>query len=120
MKTIADNDISLKQFWELPNTGPYVEHHTGKYLDKKTVDGCIYPKANLSSFGDDKVRNSVIFTARDKWFKRANHQNTQRFLDKMKKIIRQNRDFYRFRQDFPFSTRAVIGKPYIISKKDME
>ena len=29
-------------------------------------------------------------------------------------------NFYRFRQDFPFSTRAVIGKPHIISKKDTE
>jgi len=120
MKTISDDDTRLKHFWELPNTGPYVEHHSGKYLDKKVVDGCIYPRAILSSFGDDKVRNSVIFTPRDKWFNGANHQNTDRFLDKMKKIIRQNRDFYRFRQDFPFSTRAVIGKPHIISKKDTE
>jgi hypothetical protein len=118
MKTILDSDPNLKQFWELPNTGPYVEHHQGKYLDKKVVDGCIYPKAILSSFGDDKVRNSVIFTARDKWFNSANHTNTELFIDKMKKIIRQNRDFYRFRQDFPFSTRPVIGKPYVISKKD--
>lgn len=118
MQTIKDGSADLKKFWDLPNTGPYVEHNPGNFLGKKAVDGCIYPKADLSSFGDDKVKNSVIFTARDSWFNSSNHQNRDKFLDKMKSVIRQNRDFYRFRQDFPFSTRAVIGKPYIIKKKE--
>jgi hypothetical protein len=107
LKTMPEDDSRLKFRWELPHTGPFVTHHQTdqigwdggfiyKFLDKRSVDGCIYPKENINSFGMDKVGGSLIFSKRDNWFNKSDDKNKFRFDDKIRKMVKETPYYFSY------------------------
>jgi hypothetical protein len=81
----------------------------------------------MSRFGDDKLyKGSMLFSKKDNWFYESNHKNSTKLLDKMNHIIRNNKEFFRFKKinpadpntkDFVFSTKPLYSQFYPIIKK---
>jgi hypothetical protein len=119
MKEIPVTDSRLVGLDDLPNTGPFVVHHRAQYyrfLTKKMVDGIIYPRAILEMFKDDKLKGSVILTARDNWFNKSNHDNQHRWIQNLTNLVNKNKDFYKFKNDKLITTKHILSKPYFIEK----
>jgi len=98
LATIPLTDSRIVSRDQLPATGPFVmvPNTDNKYLTKKTVDGCIYPRALLHLFGDDKVRGSIVFSAKDKWFTQSNHENRFLWDQKMREIVTKHRNYFTY------------------------
>jgi hypothetical protein len=135
---ITKNDHRLKLREELPMVGPFVEHHVDnnirKFLSKKTVDGCIYPKSLLDRFGDDKMYNSsMICSPKESWFLSSNHPSRKKFEDQLKHLVLNNKGYfsyvapsdYRLFNDeinynlLPKTIRHVMSRPYYITKENI-
>jgi len=99
METIPKTDSRLLLKGQLPTFGPFVSHHVEnnivKFLDKATIDGCIYPNALLSRFRNDKIYNaSLIISPKDNWFLSSNHPNRYKFEEQITKIIKENQNYF--------------------------
>jgi hypothetical protein len=119
MKQIPFNDTRLVGQDDLPSTGPFVVHHRGQYyrfLTKKMVDGIIYPNAMLEMFKDDKVKGSVMLTSRDDWFNNANYDTRHRWAQNLDSLVKNNTEYYRFKNDKLISPKHVLSKPYLLEK----
>jgi hypothetical protein len=131
INNISKDDPKLKTFDQLLSGGPFVEHHAGKYLDKKTIDGCIFPKAILSRYSDEKkLKGSTVLSQNDNWFLISNHENKDRYIDKIKSFIKDNKDYYiytnkeniiffnneKYQNYIPMKTRPIRSKPYFLTK----
>ena len=131
MLSISDNDSSIKKLTEIPIFGPYVQYNdngviNSSWLSKSAVDKCIYPKALMSRFGDDKLSTgSTIFSKKDNWFYNSNHENSTKFKQKIDQLIKNNYGLYRYRpknlnnlegEKFVFSTRVILSQHYSIRK----
>jgi hypothetical protein len=122
MKKIPITDSRLVGQDMLPNTGPFVMHHRGQYyrfLTKKMVDRIIYPNAMLEMFKDDKIKGSVILTSRDDWFNKSNHTNQLRWVENLNNLVKNNKNYYKFKNDQLISLNHVLSKPYFIDKPSL-
>jgi hypothetical protein len=132
MLSIPDDDPRIKREWEIPIFGPAIIKKLGDvrantlWLSKSGVDKCIYPRAIMNRFGDDKLyRGSTLFSKKDNWFYDSNHENKNKFHQKMNNMIKNNQGLYSFRpkdvnnlsgDTFVFGTQIIISKPYFIKK----
>ena len=119
MKKIPIGDERLVGQDDLPNTGPFVVHHRAQYyrfLTKRMVDSIIYPNAILKMFKDDKMKGSVILTARDHWFNKSNHSNQHRWIQNLNNLVTANKDFYKFKNNKLITINHILSKPYFIEK----
>jgi hypothetical protein len=131
MASISKNDSCIKNVWEIPIFGPYVQYTNGGrtdslWLSKTAVDKCIYPRALMSRFGDDKLYSgSTLFSKKDNWFHNSNHKNSIKFKQKMDQLIKNNHGLYRYRPNslsniqgdqFVFGTDVILGRHYPIRK----
>jgi hypothetical protein len=76
----------------------------------------------MSRFGDDKLyTGSTIFSKKDDWFYKSNHENSTKFNQKMKQLITDNSGLYRRRRrnikdpaagTFAFSTSIIYSQLY--------
>jgi len=127
MSTMSVTDSRLKKIWEIPIFGPYIQANEANdlpggdalFLTKTTVDQCIYPRAIIARFGDDKIyTGSTIFSPKDDWFYKSGHENSTKFIQKMKQIINENDNLiYRRRQKrsgekFAFAIKYIESKFY--------
>lgn len=116
LKVMKETDTRLVGVEWIPNTGPFVKHASGKWLGKKQLEAIIYPGAPHKKFGDDKVRGSIMFTARDAWFFRTDLPARNRFITKIKKALREHQDYFMFTLDgYPKNSISVCGIPHIIT-----
>jgi len=123
MKKISTTDTRLVGLDDLPNTGPFVLHHRAKYfrfLTKKMVDSIIYPNAMLEMFKDDKVKGSVMLTPRDDWFNKSNHTNQHRWSQNLDNLVKNNKNYYKFKNDKLIAPQHILSKPYFIAKAQQE
>ena len=126
MLSLKSDNPYIKKFWEIPIFGPYVQYKdlgvNTDWLSKPAVDKCIYPRALMSRFGDDKLyTGSTIFSKKDDWFYKSNHENSTKFNQKMKQLITDNSGLYRRRRrnikdpaagTFAFSTSIIYSQLY--------
>lgn len=121
MKTLKENDVGLKSVHELPIFGPWVQFNENLWLSKRMVDSCVYPKAVISNFKDDKLyTGSQLFSKKDSWFYESNHEHKTKYVDKMMSLVKNYGSFFRYRDNLPFSTKPVFSKFYKIGKKPEE
>ena len=95
---------------------------TSLWLSKPAVDKCIYPRALMSRFGDDKLyTGSTIFSKKDDWFYKSNHENNIRFNQKMNQLIKDNPGLFFMRpkslsnidgDKFAFAVQPIHSQPY--------
>jgi hypothetical protein len=131
MSSMLDDDTRLKKVWEIPIFGPYVQYKNidrmnSIWLSKSAVDRCIYPKALMARFGDDKLyTGSTIFSKKDNWFYNSNHENNNRFQQKIQQLIKDNQGLYAFRpksianpngENFVFGSEPIFSQHYPIKK----
>ena len=131
MLTMDSNDSRVKNIWKIPIFGPYVQYKDGTratslWLSKPAVDKCIYPRALMSRFGDDKLyTGSTIFSKKDDWFYKSNHENNTRFNQKMNQLIKDNSGLFFMRpkslsnldgDKFVFSVQPIHSQYYPIRK----
>lgn len=119
----SPSDTRLCEVIAVPNTGPFLEHPTGqgfvnsRYLRKKELERVVYPEENPDEFGDDKIRGSVMFTARDQWFFRGTTESRNKLIKKWKRMLREDEDYFKYNvEGFPLNSITVYTKPYIIGK----
>jgi hypothetical protein len=139
MKKIPKSDtVRLQSIGDLANTGPFVVHHkfdddktkrfvnNYKFLSRNEIAKIIYPNEMVETFGDDKVKGSMIFSKKDQWFTQSNHSNQQKWEDKIHSLISENKTYYhnifdvehqKYQVRAPF---AVSSQPYIIAKGQEE
>ena len=127
MKTMSANDTRIKPPHEITIWGPWVEYDTNRWLSKHTVDSCIYPKAIMAMFKDDKLyRGSQIFSKKDSWFYESNHENKNKFHQKIQTLIKENESYFAYRpvdpndpdgKKFLFAGKHVYSKFYVIGQK---
>lgn len=118
MKTLTSESSELRDYSELTNTGPFIEFKNLRFLDKLSIDRIIYPKEDLSMFGNDKLKGSFIFTKRDSWFNDSNHPNRNKFFNKTMDMVKNNRNLYYYSKEVGvIGAQALFSKPYIISKE---
>ena len=135
MKKIPKSDtVRLHSIGDLANTGPFVVHHkfdddktkrfvnNYKFLSRNEIAKIIYPNEMVETFGDDKVKGSMIFSKKDQWFTQSNHSNQQKWEDRIHSLISENKTYYhnifdvehqKYQVRAPF---AVSSQPYIIAK----
>jgi hypothetical protein len=102
---------------DVPTTGPFIQHHSGKYLKKKVVDRIIYPKQDVSLFGDDKVKASMIISPKMAWFfKYKDREGKNLFLDRVKFLMQKFPAFYIYKNGLPWTTKYFFTKKYPIRK----
>jgi hypothetical protein len=131
MSTMAATDTRLKKSWEIPIFGPYIQAKASPGVDelwlaKPAADQCIYPKAMLSRFGDDKVYGgSTIFSKKDDWFYKSGHENTGKFIQKMNQFVKANSGLISWRpnntagsngKQFPFALKPIYSKFYPLAQ----
>jgi hypothetical protein len=117
MHKIQLNDKNLIYQNQLANTGPFVVHHKNqfyKFLTKKMVDSVIYPKSIMDMFVNDKLKGSVILTARDNWFNKSTHDNQNRWSQNLNNIVKNNINFFKFEDNKLISSKYILSKPYLI------
>jgi hypothetical protein len=139
MKKIPKSDtVRLHSIGDLANTGPFVVHHkfdddktkrfvnNYKFLSRNEIAKIIYPNEMVETFGDDKVKGSMIFSKKDQWFTQSNHSNQQKWEDRIHSLISENKTYYhnifdvehqKYQVRAPF---AVSSQPYIIAKGQEE
>jgi hypothetical protein len=96
------------------------------WLSKLAVDKCIYPQALMARFGDDKLyRGSTLFSKKDNWFYNSNHDNKNKFYQKMNNLIKNNPGLYTQRpksidnldgDSFIFGTTPIHSQYYTIKR----
>lgn len=119
IKSIDTSDTRLRSQDDLPTTGPFVVHHRGQYyrfLPKKMVDGCIYPRAELARFGDDKVKGSIILTSKDNWFNHSNHENQHKWFQKLDNLVKENPNYFVFKNNKLIKILPISSRPYLIGE----
>ena len=130
MKEIPKSDtVRLHSIGELANTGPFVVHHkcdddkirrrvanNYKFLARSEVAKIIYPNEMVETFGDDKVKGSLIFSKKDQWFTQSNHSNQQKWKDKIHSLISENETYYHNLFDFEHQTYQVRA-PFAVSSQ---
>ena len=131
MCSINSDDSRIKNIWEVPIFGPFVQYKSltkasSLWLSKPAVDKCIYPQALMSRFGDDKLYSgSTIFSKKDNWFYNSNHDNRNKFYQKMNDLIKNNPGLYSLRpkslnnlegDSFVFGTETIFSQHYPIRK----
>ena len=134
MSTMNSDDPRIKNVWEIPIFGPYVQYKSGTgftslWLSKLAVDKCIYPRALMSRFGDDKLyTGSTIFSKKDDWFYKSNHLNNTRFREKMNQLVKDNPKLFVWRpkslhdlegEKFVFAIQPIHSQPYPLKKSPL-
>jgi hypothetical protein len=76
----------------------------------------------MSRFGDDKLyTGSTIFSKKDDWFYKSNHENNTRFNQKMNQLIKDNPGLFFMRpkslsnidgDKFAFAVQPIYSQPY--------
>ena len=119
----SPKDVRLCEVWQIANTGPFVPHPSGegfdngRWLKKKELERIVYPDENVDHFGDDKVRGSVMFTARDRWFFRSQSNPRNKLVTKWKQMLRKEEGYFKYNiEGFPVNSLTFYSKPYIIDK----
>ena len=139
MKTIPKNDtVKLHSIGDLANTGPYVVHHkfndnetlfyldNYKFLSRNEIAKTIYPNEMVETFGDDKVKGSMIFSKKDQWFSKSDHTNQQKWKDKIRVLLSENEKYYMHlfdteRQKYKEWGPCTVGsQSYIIATAQQE
>ena len=139
MKKIPKHDtVRLHSIGDLANTGPFVVHHkvdgvadlglldNYKFLTRKEITKIIYPNEMVETFGDDKVKGSMLFSKKDRWFTQSNHSNQQKWKDKIHSLISENEKYYDIIFDIEHqkyevcAPHAIPGQPYVIAKAQQE
>lgn len=127
LKNITKTDYRLQDFKDLANTGPFVVHHKSnipyddsnysnyRFLNRNSICKCIYPNEQVDSFGDDKVKGSIIFSKKDLWFNSSNHINKVRYEQKMQNLIKQYKDSFVYKNGTAVQLAPIHSKPYIIT-----
>lgn len=134
MSNISKDDNSIKKIWEIPIFGPWVQYNDGGdwkdslWLSKPAVDKCIYPRALMARFGDDKLyTGSMLFSKKDNWFYNSNHENNTRYNQKIGQLIKNNQGLYTFRpksrhnmdgDTFVYGTAPILSQHYPIKPID--
>ena len=114
---MSPNDERLVHISMLANTGPFIQHKSGKWLKKKDLEKIIYPNAPHEIFGDDKVKGSIMFSSRDAWFFRSKHPSRNRFIEKIKQVLRKHGDYFTYLIDgYPKNSILVYGIARNITK----
>lgn len=115
------DDERIADVGNVPNTGPFIEHPlgkgyvNGKWVKKKEIERVIYPDENPDEFGDDKVRGSVMFTARDNWFFRGTTESRNRLMKTWKRILREDEGYFKYNiEGFPLNSLTFYSRPYTI------
>ena len=71
-------------------------------------------------FENDKLfRGSRIFSGKDKWFYDSNHPNKDKFVQKIKQIVKDNQEFFRYRPRDPANLageKFLFGVNFIRSR----
>jgi hypothetical protein len=131
MSAMLPNDTRIKPIWEIPIFGPYVQYQesdrkNNNWLSKPAIDKCIYPRAIMDRFGDDKLyRGSTLFSKKDNWFYNSNHENQKTVHQTIHQMIKDNQGLYSFRpksladvngETFAFSTKPIYSQYYSIRK----
>lgn len=112
---ISPNDERLVNLSMLANTGPFILHKSNKWLKKKELEKIIYPNTPHDLFGDDKIKGSIMFSARDAWFFRSKHQSRNLFIEKMKTALRIHQDYFMYLIDgHPKNSILISGIPHNI------
>jgi hypothetical protein len=114
MKYFFTNDDRLCYFHDLGNTGPFVRYSDLRWMKKKELEKIIYPNATHDMFGNDKIKGSVMFTPRDRWFWSSTHPNRNRLVDYFKKILKENEEFFYYKpgniviNTVPISSESIV------------
>ena len=138
MKKIPKNDtVRLHSVGDLANTGPFVVHHkinnvagpdftNYKFLTRNEITKIIYPNEMVGTFGDDKVKGSMLFSKKDRWFTESNHINQLKWKDKIHSLVSENEKYYstifdiEHQKDVIRAPHAIPSQPYIIAKAQQE
>ena len=138
MKKIPKNDtVRLHSVGDLANTGPFVVHHkinnvadpdftNYKFLSRNKITKIIYPNEMVGTFGDDKVKGSMLFSKKDRWFTESNHINQLKWKDKIHSLVSENEKYYNtifdieHQKDVIRAPLSIPSQPYIIAKAQQE
>ena len=113
LELVPENSSVLIARDNVPTTGPFVMHRNGRFLHKKTIDRIIYPNEDVSLFGDDKVKLSMIISPKIEWFfKYKDHEGKNIFLDRVKYIMQKYPHFYNYKKGMPWTTQVFTSKKY--------
>lgn len=120
IKQVSSSDPRLQLYQDIPTNGPWVPHSyfkendkkIYKFLHKKTVDGILYPNSNLMAFGDDKTRGSVIFSEKEKWFIESNHENSTKYNQKIRQLVKSDPYYFAYKQ-----SDNVLSEPFFKDEK---
>jgi hypothetical protein len=128
----------LHSIGDLANTGPFVVHHKAndvedlvfldnyKFLTRNEIAKIIYPNEMVGTFGDDKVKGSMLFSKKDRWFTESNHINQLKWKFKIRSLVNENEKYYNNIFDLEnqkYEVRAplsITSQPYIIAKGQQE
>ena len=131
MASMSPDDTRIKRIWEIPIFGPYVMYKMMDkvdilWLSKPAIDKCLYPRAIMDKFGDDKLyRGSTLFSKKDNWFYNSNHENQTTVHQTIHQMIVDNPGLYSWRPKslddpygptFAFSTKPIFSQHYPIRK----
>lgn len=115
LKTINSNNNDLVSENELPNTGPFVQHSSYKYLTKKRIDEILYPSQNVNMFTNDKLSSSAILSKRDFWFLKSNNPAAKRITHKINFLIKNYPFMFYYRNGIPYNFVSILTKSRLIS-----
>jgi hypothetical protein len=80
----------------------------------------------VETFGDDKVKGSMIFSKKDQWFSKSDHINQQKWKDKIRVLLSENEKYYMHlfdteRQKYKEWGPCTVGsQSYIIATAQQE
>lgn len=131
MASMSPDDDRLRKIWGIPIFGPFVmyklvDRMNSIWLSKPAIDKCLYPRALMDRFGDDKLyRGSTLFSIKDNWFYKSNHENQKTVHQTIHQMIKNNPGLYAFRpkrlddpdgETFAFGTKPIFSQHYRIRK----
>ena len=114
---MSSSDNRLVNLNMLANTGPFILHKSNGWLKKKELEKIIYPNTPHHLFGDDKIKGSIMYSARDAWFFRSKHPSRNLFIEKIKTALRVPEGYFMYLIDgHPKNSILISGTSYNIIK----
>jgi hypothetical protein len=111
----ADSDELIDRE-QLSATSATVQHWSGRWLRKESIDRIIYPSLPANQFVNDKSHASVIFPERNSWFFQSTGDNRLAYLDQVKRVASVSPEFFIHRDGRPWSVQYVLTKKYTVGK----
>jgi hypothetical protein len=109
----ADSD-ELLDHNQLAATSATVQHWSGRWLRKESIDRVIYPSLPTNQFVNDKSHASVIFPERNSWFFQSTGDNRGCYLEQVRRVTNAAPDFFIHRDGRPWSVQYVLTKKYTV------